>query len=90
MTRFTPLIPATASSTFCVTSDSTSSGAAPGKTMATLTNGKLTSGKRSMPRRPSETSPSTTKLRIAIVAKTGRLMDVSEIHMTSATQEKRS
>src|SRR5262245_8624838 len=46
-----------------------------------LTNGKLTSGKRSMPRRDIDTTPSTMKLMMTIVAKTGRLIDVSEIHM---------
>src|SRR5688572_25814073 len=34
-----------------------------------------------MPSRPSETMPSTMKLTMTIVAKTGRLMDVSEIHI---------
>ncbi len=86
ITRLTPLMPETASSMRWVTSDSTSSGAAPGKTTPTLMNGKLTSGKRSMPRRPIETSPSTTKLMMVMVAKTGRLMDVSEIHMTVCSE----
>ena len=81
ITRLTPAMPATASSTGRVTSVSTSSGPAPGYTIDTLTNGKLTSGKRSMPRRVIETAPSTMKLTMTIVAKTGRLMDVSEIHM---------
>src|SRR4029453_2970167 len=48
-----------------------------------FTKGKLTSGNRSMPRRPRETMPSTMKLTMTIVAKTGRLIDVSEIHMTA-------
>ena len=47
----------------------------------TFTKGKLTSGKRSMPSRPSDTMPSTMKLTMTIVAKTGRLIEVSEIHM---------
>ena len=34
-----------------------------------------------MPRRVIETAPSTMKLTMTIVAKTGRLMDVSDIHM---------
>ena len=81
ITRLTPLMPATASSIRCVTSDSTSSGAAPGKITPMLMNGKLTSGKRSMPSRPIDTTPSTMKLRMTIEAKTGRLIEVSEIHM---------
>src|SRR6187401_2446725 len=36
-----------------------------------------------MPSRPRETMPSTMKLTMTIVAKTGRLIDVSEIHMTA-------
>ena len=84
MTRLTPLMPATASSIRWVTSDSTSSGAAPGKTTPMLMNGKLTSGKRSMPSRPIDTTPSTMKLRMTIEAKTGRLIEVSEIHMGSS------
>ena len=84
MTRLTPLMPATASSIGRVTSVSTSSGPAPGYTTEMLTKGKLTSGKRSMPRRPSDTMPSTMKLTMTIVAKTGRLIEVSEIHMTSS------
>ncbi len=87
ITRFTPLMPETASSTRRVTSDSTSSGAAPGKTTPTLMKGKLTSGKRSMPRRPIETRPSTTKLMMIMVAKTGRLIDVSEIHMAMSARK---
>src|SRR4051794_37914867 len=47
-----------------------------------FTKGKFTSGNKSMPRRVSETTPSTMKLTMTIVAKTGRLMEVSEIHMT--------
>ncbi len=82
ITRLTPLMPATASSIGRVTSVSTSSGPAPGYGTSTLTKGKLTSGKRSMPSRPRETAPSTMKLTMTIVAKTGRLIDVSEIHMT--------
>ena len=81
MTRLTPLMPATASSIGRVTSVSTSSGPAPGYGTSTFTKGKLTSGKRSMPRRPSETMPSTMKLTMTIVAKTGRLIEVSEIHI---------
>src|SRR5688572_25757914 len=81
ITRLTPLMPATASSIGRVTSVSTSSGPAPGYGTSTLTKGKLTSGKRSMPRRPSDTIPRTMKLTITIVAKTGRLIDVSDIHM---------
>ena len=34
-----------------------------------------------MPRRPSDTMPSTMKLTMTIVAKTGRLIEVSEIHI---------
>ena len=82
ITRLTPLMPATASSIGRVTSVSTSSGPAPGYGTITFTNGKLTSGKRSMPSRPSDTMPSTMKLTMTIVAKTGRLIEVSEIHMT--------
>ena len=36
-----------------------------------LTNGKLTSGNRSMPSRVIDTMPSTMKLTMTIVAKTG-------------------
>ena len=39
-----------------------------------------------MPSRPSDTMPSTMKLTMTIVAKTGRLIDVSEIHMTIEPQ----
>src|SRR6187401_3635473 len=81
-TRFTPSMPATASSMGLVTSVSTSSGEAPGYTVEMLTNGKSTAGNRSIPSRVIDTIPSTTKLRMNIVAKTGRLMEVSEIHMT--------
>ena len=34
-----------------------------------------------MPSRPIDTTPSTMKLRMTIEAKTGRLIEVSEIHM---------
>ena len=40
-----------------------------------------------MPSRVIDTIPSTTKLRMNIVAKTGRLMEVSEIHMMQTRQE---
>ena len=46
-----------------------------------FTNGKLTSGKRSMPSLVIDTMPSTMKLTMTIVAKTGRLIEVSEIHI---------
>src|SRR5689334_11415133 len=82
ITRLTPLMPATASSIGRVTSVSTSSGPAPGYTIEMFTKGKFTSGNKSMPRRVSDTMPSTMKLTITIVANTGLLMDVSEIHMT--------
>src|ERR1043165_7873003 len=55
-----------------------------------LTNGKLTSGNRSMPRRVIETRPSTTKLRMNIVAKTGRRIEMSEIHMALLLHEHRA
>ena len=74
-------MPATASSIGRVTSVSTSSGPAPGYTTVTLTNGKLTSGNRSMPSRVIDTTPSTMKLMMTIVAKTGRLIEVSDIHI---------
>src|SRR5215204_6139681 len=48
-----------------------------------FTKGKFTSGNKSMPRRVSDTTPSTMKLTMTIVAKTGRLIDVSEIHIRS-------
>ncbi len=80
-TRLTPLMPATTSSIGLATSVSTSSGPAPGYTTVTLTKGKLTSGKRSMPSLVIETMPSTMKLMMTIVAKTGRLMEVSDIHI---------
>src|SRR5262245_53695764 len=69
----TPLIELTASSIFCVTSDSTSCGAAPGRTVVTVTIGKSTFGKRSTPscRRPA--MPMTQTRRMRTVAKTGRL-----------------
>jgi hypothetical protein len=43
--------------------------------------GKLMLGNRSTPRRLIDTIPSTMKLRMTIVAKTGRLMEVFEIHI---------
>src|SRR4030095_15467157 len=52
-----------------------------------FTKGKLTSGNRSMPRRPRDTMLSTMKLTMTIVAKTGRLIDVSEIHMTALVDQ---
>src|SRR5687767_8375773 len=54
-----------------------------------LTNGKLTSGKRSMPSRIIDTTPSTMKLMMNIVAKTGRRMERSEIHITRLLHEDR-
>ncbi len=83
-TRLTPLMPATASSTGRVTRVSTSSGDAPGYTTEMFTNGKLTSGNRSMPSRDIDTMPSTMKLMMNIVAKTGRLIEMSEIHISNA------
>src|SRR5262245_54414089 len=46
-----------------------------------LTKGKLTSGKRSIPSLVIDTTPSTMKLMMIIVAKTGRRMETFEIHM---------
>src|SRR5688500_1051591 len=48
-----------------------------------FTKGKLTSGNRSMPSLVNDTTPSTMKLMMTIVAKTGRRMEISEIHMSS-------
>src|SRR5262245_59090532 len=49
-------------------------------------NGKFTLGNKSTPSRLMDTMPSTMKLMMTIVAKTGRLMEVIEIHMmTPAT-----
>ncbi len=70
-----------------VTSVSTSSGDAPGYTTEMFTNGKLTSGNRSIPSRFIDTMPSTMKLTMNIVAKTGRLMERSEIHITKIQRD---
>src|SRR5687768_10325617 len=67
----------TASSILCETCASTSAGDAPGRVVRTLTVGRSTEGNRSTPRREYPTEPTTTKERINIEAKTGRLRHIS-------------
>src|SRR5215211_4107072 len=74
------LIPSTVlttSSSGCVTSDSTSSGAAPGRPTRTETVGRSTEGKRSTPSRKKPAAPTTTSDNTIIVAKTGRRIQIS-------------
>src|SRR5687768_9309365 len=72
-----PLIVLTASSILSVSSVSISSGAAPGSTVVTMTNGNSTFGKRSTPSLRYENAPMTTSARMITVAKTGRRTQIS-------------
>src|SRR6185369_10105179 len=67
----------TTSSIGCATSDSTSSGAAPGRLTRTETVGRSTEGKRSTPSLKKPAAPTTTSDRTIMVAKTGRRMQIS-------------
>src|SRR6185503_15965053 len=67
----------TTSSICCVTSDSTSSGAAPGRPTRTETVGRSTEGKRSTPSRKKPAAPTTTSDSTIMVAKTGRRIQIS-------------
>ncbi len=67
----------TTSSTCCVTNDSVSSGAAPGKPMRTETVGRSTEGKRSTPSLKKPAAPTTTSDNTIIDAKTGRRIQIS-------------
>src|SRR5690349_17254825 len=80
-TRLPPGTWFTAYSIGFVTSASTASGAAPGYTVVTNTNGKLTSGICSTLSRAYEKTPRTVIATITIVAKTGLLIEVRVIHM---------
>ena len=80
-TRFTPLIPATASSMGLVTSVSTSSGDAPGYTTLTLTNGKLTSGNRSIPSLRQRHDAEHHEAHDDHRGEDGRRIEMSEIHI---------
>jgi hypothetical protein len=51
-------------------------------------NGKLMLGNKSTPSRPIDTRPSTMKLTMNIVAKTGRLIEVFEIHMMALCERR--
>src|SRR3990170_1043482 len=62
-------------------SRSTTSGEAPGYDTDTLITGEVTSWYSSTARRVRETMPSTTSATIIMVAKTGRLMEMSERNM---------
>src|SRR5690606_7627197 len=75
-----PLMVLTASSTFSVISVSISSGDAPGLITVTVSVGKSIFGNRSTPRLMNENAPTTTSERISIVAKTGRLTQISANH----------
>ena len=72
-----PLMVLTASSILSVISVSISSGAAPGSTVVTMTNGNSTFGKRSTPSLKYENAPTTTSARMITVAKTGRRTQIS-------------
>src|SRR6185369_3595693 len=67
----------TTSSIGCATSDSTSSGAAPGRPTRTETVGRSTEGKRSTPSLKKPAAPITTSDNTIMVAKTGRRMQIS-------------
>src|SRR5215217_9284618 len=74
------LIPSTVlttSSSGCVTSDSTSSGAAPGRLTRTETVGRSTEGNRSTPSLKKPAAPTTTSDNTIMVAKTGRRIQIS-------------
>src|SRR6185295_10072092 len=67
----------TTSSMRCETSASTSSGAAPGRFVRTLTVGRSTEGKRSTPNLKKPAAPTTTSDRTIMVANTGRRIHIS-------------
>src|ERR1051325_2997514 len=67
----------TISSIGCATSESTSSGAAPGRVTRTETVGRSTEGKRSTPSLKKPAAPTTTSDNTIMVAKTGRRMQIS-------------
>src|ERR1051326_1024392 len=67
----------TTSSIGCATSDSTSSGAAPGRLTRTETVGRSTDGNRSTPSLKKPAAPTTTSDSTIMVAKTGRRMQIS-------------
>src|SRR5688572_988640 len=78
------LIPCTvlsASSTGFATSRIIDSGDAPGYDVLTMTTGYVMSGYSSIARRLYDTTPSTMSRTIIIVAKTGRLIEISERNM---------
>ena len=72
-----PLIVLTAPSILSVISVSMSSGAEPGRTVVTVTNGNSIFGKRSNPSFMKLLTPNTTSTRISTVAKTGRLTQIA-------------
>ena len=72
-----PLIVFTAPSTLSVTSVSISWGEAPGLITVTVIVGKSILGNRSTPSALKENNPTTVRLRIIIVAKTGRWTQIS-------------
>ena len=67
----------TTSSIGCAMSDSTSSGAAPGRFTRTETVGRSTEGKRSTPSLKNPAAPTTTSERTIMAAKTGRRIQIS-------------
>src|SRR6185295_10238671 len=67
----------TTSSIGCAMSDSTSSGAAPGRLTRTETVGRSTEGKRSTPSLKNPAAPITTNERTIMAAKTGRRIQIS-------------
>ncbi len=73
----TPETELTASSSFSVTSVSISWGAAPGSRLVIVTKGMSTFGKRSRPRVVYPKAPTTTRVRMRTVAKTGRSIQIS-------------
>src|SRR6185369_12258979 len=79
-TDLSSLIPSTVlttSSIGCAISDSTSSGAAPGRLTRTETVGRSTEGKRSTPSRKKPAAPTTTSDSTIMAAKTGRRIQIS-------------
>src|SRR5262245_31865581 len=85
-----PLMVFTPSSILSVISVSTSSGAAPGRRVVTMTVGKSTFGKRSSPRRVKAKAPTTVRDRMMTVANTGRRTERAASHCMTESQKKAS